>query len=53
MEYVVVALAVHRRLQKEIQDIHVLKNKGTEDNRVRKLDYPIQLAAKIFNTKDF
>ena len=33
---------------KEIQDILVLKNnKGTEDNRVRKLDYSIQLS-KIF-----
>ena len=33
---------------KEIQDIIVLKNnKGTEDNRVRKLDYSIQLS-KLF-----
>ena len=33
---------------KEIQDILVLKNnKGTEDNRVRKLDYSIQIS-KIF-----
>ena len=33
---------------KEIEDIIVLKNnKGTEDNRVRKLDYSIQLS-KIF-----
>lgn len=33
---------------KEIQDVIVLKNnKGTEDNRVRKLDYSIQLS-KIF-----
>jgi ribonucleoside-diphosphate reductase alpha chain len=33
---------------KEIQDVLVLKNnKGTEDNRVRKLDYSIQLS-KIF-----
>jgi ribonucleoside-diphosphate reductase alpha chain len=33
---------------KEIEDILVLKNnKGTEDNRVRKLDYAIQLS-KIF-----
>ena len=33
---------------KEIEDILVLKNnKGTEDNRVRKLDYSIQLS-KIF-----
>jgi len=33
---------------KEIEDIVVLKNnKGTEDNRVRKLDYSIQLS-KIF-----
>ena len=32
----------------EIEDIHVLKNnKGTEDNRVRKLDYSIQLS-KLF-----
>ena len=36
---------------KEIQDIIVLKNnKGTEDNRVRKLDYSIQLS-KIFYTR--
>jgi ribonucleotide reductase alpha subunit len=33
---------------KEIEDILVLKNnKGTEDNRVRKLDYSIQLS-KLF-----
>ena len=33
---------------KEIQDILVLKNnKGTEDNRVRKLDYSIQIS-KLF-----
>ena len=33
---------------KEIQDVVVLKNnKGTEDNRVRKLDYSIQLS-KLF-----
>ena len=33
---------------KEIEDIIVLKNnKGTEDNRVRKLDYSIQLS-KLF-----
>ena len=33
---------------KEIQDIIVLKNnKGTEDNRVRKLDYSIQIS-KLF-----
>ena len=32
----------------EIEDILVLKNnKGTEDNRVRKLDYSIQIS-KIF-----
>ena len=32
----------------EIEDILVLKNnKGTEDNRVRKLDYSIQLS-KLF-----
>ena len=32
----------------EIEDILVLKNnKGTEDNRVRKLDYPIQIS-KLF-----
>ena len=35
-------------LHKEIEDIIVLKNnKGTEDNRVRKLDYSIQLS-KLF-----
>ena len=35
----------------EIEDILVLKNnKGTEDNRVRKLDYSIQLS-KIFYTR--
>ena len=34
---------------KEIQDIIVLKNnKGTEDNRVRKLDYSIQLSALFY-----
>ena len=34
---------------KEIQDILVLKNnKGTEDNRVRKLDYSIQLSALFY-----
>jgi ribonucleoside-diphosphate reductase alpha chain len=33
---------------KEIKDIIVLKNnKGTEDNRVRKLDYSIQFS-KLF-----
>ena len=33
----------------EIQDIIVLKNnKGTEDNRVRKLDYSIQLSALFY-----
>ena len=33
----------------EIQDIIVLKNnKGTEDNRVRKLDYSIQLSALCY-----
>ena len=33
----------------EIQDILVLKNnKGTEDNRVRKLDYSIQLSKKFY-----
>ena len=33
---------------KEIEDIIVLKNnKGTEDNRVRKLDYSIQLSKLI------
>ena len=33
----------------EIQDILVLKNnKGTEDNRVRKLDYSIQLSALFY-----
>ena len=35
----------------EIEDIMVLKNnKGTEDNRVRKLDYSIQMS-KIFYTR--
>ena len=34
---------------KEIQDILVLKNnKGTEDNRVRKLDYSIQISALFY-----
>jgi len=34
---------------KEIRDILVLKNnKGTEDNRVRKLDYSIQLSALFY-----
>ena len=34
---------------KEIQDILVLKNnKGTEDNRVRKLDYSIQLSELFY-----
>ena len=34
---------------KEISDILVLKNnKGTEDNRVRKLDYSIQLSALFY-----
>ena len=33
----------------EIQDILVLKNnKGTEDNRVRKLDYSVQLSALFY-----
>ena len=33
----------------EIQDIIVLKNnKGTEDNRVRKLDYSVQLSALFY-----
>ena len=33
----------------EIQDILVLKNnKGTEDNRVRKLDYSIQLSGLFY-----
>ena len=33
----------------EIEDILVLKNnKGTEDNRVRKLDYPIPNGSQIF-----
>jgi len=36
---------------KEIEDIIVLKNnKGTEDNRVRKLDYSIQIS-KLFYTR--
>ncbi len=34
---------------KEIEDIIVLKNnKGTEDNRVRKLDYSIQISALFY-----
>ena len=34
---------------KEIEDILVLKNnKGTEDNRVRKLDYSIQISALFY-----
>ena len=41
---------VHFRIwHQEIQDIIVLKNnKGTEDNRVRKLDYSIQLSALFY-----
>ena len=36
---------------KEIEDIIVLKNnKGTEDNRVRKLDYSIQLSKTFLRT---
>ena len=44
-----VQLTVHFPIwHQEIQDIIVLKNnKGTEDNRVRKLDYSIQLS-KLF-----
>ena len=39
---------VHFPIYQEIEDILVLKNnKGTEDNRVRKLDYSIQIS-KLF-----
>ena len=49
MEFVVKPATVHFPIwHQEIEDIIVLKNnKGTEDNRVRKLDYSIQLS-KIF-----
>ena len=49
MEFVVKSATVHFPIwHQEIEDIIVLKNnKGTEDNRVRKLDYSIQLS-KIF-----
>jgi ribonucleoside-diphosphate reductase alpha chain len=49
MESVVDHATVHFPIwHQEIEDILVLKNnKGTEDNRVRKLDYSIQLS-KIF-----
>ena len=49
MEYVVVVLQSSYPFgTQEIEDILVLKNnKGTEDNRVRKLDYPIP-NAQIF-----
>ena len=44
-----VVLTVHFPIwHKEIEDIIVLKNnKGSEDNRVRKLDYSIQIS-KLF-----
>ena len=36
-------------MHQEIEDIIVLKNnKGTEDNRVRKLDYSIQLSELFY-----
>ena len=49
MEYAVKPATVHFPIwHQEIEDILVLKNnKGTEDNRVRKLDYSIQIS-KIF-----
>ena len=49
MEYEVKPATVHFPIwHQEIEDIIVLKNnKGTEDNRVRKLDYSIQIS-KIF-----
>ena len=49
MESVVDQLTVHFPIwHQEIEDIIVLKNnKGTEDNRVRKLDYSIQIS-KLF-----
>ena len=49
MEYEVAQrLSTSQSGTKEIEDILVLKNnKGTDDNRVRKLDYSIQIS-KIF-----
>ena len=49
MEFEVGSATVHFPIwHQEIEDILVLKNnKGTEDNRVRKLDYSIQLS-KLF-----
>ena len=49
MEFEVGSATVHFPIwHQEIEDIIVLKNnKGTEDNRVRKLDYSIQIS-KIF-----
>ena len=49
MEYEVAPATVHFPIwHQEIEDIIVLKNnKGTEDNRVRKLDYSIQ-TSKLF-----
>ena len=49
MEYEVASATVHFPIwHQEIEDILVLKNnKGTEDNRVRKLDYSIQIS-KLF-----
>ena len=45
--YVVVRLPSLPIWHKEIEDLIVLKNKGTEDNRVRKLDFSIQIS-KLF-----
>ena len=50
MVFVVVPLPSTSIWHKEIEDIIVLKNKGTEDNRVRKLDYFIQIS-KLFYTR--
>ena len=48
MEYEVTATVHFPIWHQEIEDIIVLKNnKGTEDNRVRKLDYSIQIS-KLF-----
>ena len=48
MEFVVSATVHFPIWHQEIEDILVLKNnKGTEDNRVRKLDYSIQIS-KLF-----
>ena len=52
MEYVAAVLLYTSRLwHQEIEDILVLKNnKGTEDNRVRKLDYSIQLNKTMYES---